>query len=498
MSSGTKAKHAAVAGLLADRRWKEAEARSVELLRSNRLDAQAWVSLAEALLHQGYGAAARRCFRRAWLLDPQAYWADDLERMAAKAHAGDERYDIEGLLRVPQATVSAVIVAKNEEATIGKCLESLQGAVDRILFFDNGSTDGTLAIASAFPNVEIRHLEWNGGFGALRNEALAFVETDWVLWLDADEWLHEDDAEAVKEAAGCYQTLGRPVVLNVWHLNYVDGQVNHDISQGRMFTARYGLRYYGRIHEQVGTADGGIFDSLPYRSAVRIRYHHVGYEPIVVQSKAKIERNRNLLLRMVAEEPENPGWWYFLGRETLAANRFEEGYDALRRAEALAAAQPGFGRMVDVYKLMLYATDRLGDAAETDRVYEAMRRHDPEHPDVLLLWAERERREAQRLLERASRHLASAKRGFETYRGIAHADRSIWRWRADAAEAEIAMHAGKLAEAKDAFDRARRAGMPKRAGGQGDRLADQVAKLLRPERPPERARERTGGERDGT
>lgn len=467
---------AAIAELLRKGQFEEAERRAIALLRANRLDAQGWVLLGEALARRSYGHSARRCFRRAWLLDPLAAWAENIERMVSKAPAGDERADVEGLLRVPAVTVSAVVIAKNEEATVARCLESVQGAVDRVLFFDNGSADGTMRIAERVPNVEVRCLEWKGGFGELRNEALRYVETDWVLWLDADEWLHEDDREAVKEAAGCYHALNRPVVLNIWHLNYVHDHIKHDISQGRLFTVGRGLQYYGRIHEQVGTERGGVYDPAPFRSAVRIRCHHAGYEPAVIRSKDKIERNRTLLLRAVEEEADNPGWWYFLGRETLAAGRYAEGLDALRRAEALAKRQPAFGRMVDVYKLMLHACKKLGDEKEAARVYDAMLAVEPNHPDVRLLWAERERKEAQRLLKKAAMSLEAARSGFGTYRGAVSADRSIWRWRADAAAAEMQRGFGRLSQAVILFGRAGRSRGHEVPGAAF--AAEQAAKLM--------------------
>lgn len=488
-------KHEAVAALLRQQRYQEAERKALKLLAANRFDAQGWVLLGEALLHQSCGLSARRCFRRALLLDPLAAWAEAAERAVGRAPEGEERPEVERLLRVPRTTVTAVVIAKNEAATIGRCLASLRGAVDRVLFFDNGSDDGTKEIAERFPDVEVFDLAWNGSFAELRNEALKRVDTDWVLWLDGDEWLHEEDREAVKEAAGCCLLPDKPVVLHVWRLNAVNGRVRHEFTQGRMFTAKRGLKFFGRVHEQIGTEDGGIYDARPWRSLVRIRLHHAGYEPAVIQAKGKIERNRRLLLLAVEDEPENPGWWYFLGRESLAAGLPEEALDALRRAETLGEKQPNFSLMIEVYKLIMHACGKLGDADGSARAYERLLRIAPGHPDVLMMQAAREQETALALLKEARTHLAAARDGFRTYRGAPAADRLIVEWRADVAAADIELGSGRLAEARELFARARRRGRqpPESEAARGEaHAAAEAAKLLQAEEDAD------GGEADGS
>jgi glycosyltransferase involved in cell wall biosynthesis len=91
-------------------------------------------------------------------------------------------------------TLTVIVIAKNEEAMIGRCLRSVDFADARIVV-DSGSTDRTVDIASACGARVVSTMDWPG-FGAQKNRALAFAETDWVLSLDADEWL---DASAAAE-----------------------------------------------------------------------------------------------------------------------------------------------------------------------------------------------------------------------------------------------------------------------------------------------------------
>ena len=90
--------------------------------------------------------------------------------------------------------VSAAIICKNEEACIGKCLKSLAGLAE-IVVVDSGSTDNTLAIvedfaARGFP-IRLIHQDWLG-YAGQKQFALDAARSDWILSIDADEWLDDD------------------------------------------------------------------------------------------------------------------------------------------------------------------------------------------------------------------------------------------------------------------------------------------------------------------
>jgi glycosyltransferase involved in cell wall biosynthesis len=95
-------------------------------------------------------------------------------------------------------TVSVVVITKNEEANIERCLASVSWA-DEIVVLDSGSTDRTVELAKRHtPHVYVE--AWHG-FGAQKNLALARATGDWVLSLDADEWVSEALREALRSAA---------------------------------------------------------------------------------------------------------------------------------------------------------------------------------------------------------------------------------------------------------------------------------------------------------
>jgi glycosyltransferase involved in cell wall biosynthesis len=84
-------------------------------------------------------------------------------------------------------SLSVIVITKDEEATIPRCLKSVAWA-DEIVVVDSGSTDATQSISRALGAKVHPTGDWPG-FGPQKNRALDLATSDWVLSLDADEWL---------------------------------------------------------------------------------------------------------------------------------------------------------------------------------------------------------------------------------------------------------------------------------------------------------------------
>lgn len=94
--------------------------------------------------------------------------------------------------------LSLIVIAKNEEASIGRCLRSVAFA-DEMVVVDNGSTDKTVEIARTLGARVIEKPDWPG-FGPQKNRALDAATGDWVLSLDADEWIEPPLADEIRAA----------------------------------------------------------------------------------------------------------------------------------------------------------------------------------------------------------------------------------------------------------------------------------------------------------
>lgn len=97
------------------------------------------------------------------------------------------------------AKLSAVIIAKNEENRIQKCLDSLKGFVDEIVVVNNMSTDRTVEICQSYGAKVITHQE-KEFFGRQRNIGIDNAAGEWILQMDADEIVPSEAAQAIKNA----------------------------------------------------------------------------------------------------------------------------------------------------------------------------------------------------------------------------------------------------------------------------------------------------------
>lgn len=93
----------------------------------------------------------------------------------------------------------AIILTLNESRHLPRCLDSLRGVVDEVMVADCFSTDETLAMAEA-QGARVIQKSWVN-YANQFNWALTQLEpdTDWVLRIDADEYLTPELAAEIRE-----------------------------------------------------------------------------------------------------------------------------------------------------------------------------------------------------------------------------------------------------------------------------------------------------------
>ncbi len=118
--------------------------------------------------------------------------------------------------------ITVIIPTKNEEANIRCALESCMWA-QKIFVVDNFSSDATQSIAGAFANVELVQRPFDG-YAKQKNWALVNlpIQTEWILFLDADEAVSPPLAEELQSIAqkpsspDCWYVNRRFIFLNTW------------------------------------------------------------------------------------------------------------------------------------------------------------------------------------------------------------------------------------------------------------------------------------------
>ncbi|WP_273430143.1 glycosyltransferase family 2 protein [Chitinibacter tainanensis] len=116
-------------------------------------------------------------------------------------------------------TLGIALITKNAAAHLADCLAAVAWA-DQIVVVDSGSSDNTLAIAARFNAHIIQTPDWPG-FGPQKNRALAALQTDWILALDADEIVSAELAESIQQAmqqqeVAVWQLLRRSSFCGQW------------------------------------------------------------------------------------------------------------------------------------------------------------------------------------------------------------------------------------------------------------------------------------------
>jgi glycosyltransferase involved in cell wall biosynthesis len=211
------------------------------------------------------------------------------------------------------------MIVKNEEEFLERCLSSVKNLVNEIIIVDTGSTDSTIDIAKKY-NAKVYDFQWNSDFAAARNASITKASSDYILVLDADEYLDEhyylllDNINTGKDY----------YIVNI--KNYVgDNIFNHQAI--RVFRRNTGLLYKGKIHEHLNIDD---FTGLTQETA-SIWIHHTGYQANLYHTRNKHERNLKLLQEEVENNPS--GYNYFnLGNQYRANGEFDKALSAYKQS----------------------------------------------------------------------------------------------------------------------------------------------------------------------
>ena len=86
--------------------------------------------------------------------------------------------------------ISGLVICFNEEKMIGKCIDALFKVCDEVIVVDSLSKDRTVEIAKKKGAIVICHSFL--GDGPQRTHGLTYCKNDWILNLDADEFLDKD------------------------------------------------------------------------------------------------------------------------------------------------------------------------------------------------------------------------------------------------------------------------------------------------------------------
>lgn len=218
--------------------------------------------------------------------------------------------------------LSLCMIVKDEQDTLPGALESVAGLADEIIVVDTGSTDGTVAVAERL-GAKVRRFPWNDDFSEARNASIGYASADWILILDADERLSAEGKAAVTR-------LMREGEHDAYTCRIVSLGIGRDASgrfenyMTRLVRNVPGVRFHGRIHEQLLTPSGRV------GVAPDVIIEHLGYSDTAIAWKRKNERNLALHERVLAENPDDLFARFNLGNHYYALGDYEKAFEHLK------------------------------------------------------------------------------------------------------------------------------------------------------------------------
>lgn len=96
-------------------------------------------------------------------------------------------------------TLAVALIVKNEARHLDECLQTVHDWVDEIVVLDSGSSDETEQVARRYTEKFYVNAKWLG-FGPQRQLAQSYVQSDYVLWLDADERVTPELKQSILQA----------------------------------------------------------------------------------------------------------------------------------------------------------------------------------------------------------------------------------------------------------------------------------------------------------
>ena len=219
-------------------------------------------------------------------------------------------------------TISVIVPIYNAESYVAMCIESLIRQTYhalQIILVDDGSTDGSLAIAQAFERKDNRIKvlsQSNQGQASARNHGLMHATGDWISFVDADDYLEID----------CYQRLiAYTVQQDVIHFGFrrvaTDGTILYERlpKQHYRYTTPW-IRIFRRqwlSEKRITFPEGMYYEDVVFtvdvwgHSPRQMIVPYVGYNYLCNKSSTTVtihQKDREQLFSILREKLRRTSW----------------------------------------------------------------------------------------------------------------------------------------------------------------------------------------------
>jgi glycosyltransferase involved in cell wall biosynthesis/GT2 family glycosyltransferase len=273
--------------------------------------------------------------------------------------------------RPPRLT--ACLVVKDEARSLPRCLKSLRGLVDQVVVVDTGSSDRTAEVARDL-GAKVTSFPWSDDFAAARNEGLRHATGNWILVIDADEWLDAAGRREVRSIVGGETQTARLLRQSTHSTGEPDGV---ERLQLRLFRNDPALRFEGAVNEVLVGRSGGRV----HAQTSGVVLHHDGAGPA---RRRRLRRRLRLLEASARQHNEDARPELDLSRAYLDLGLFAKAEEEAHRAIDLLAGQPAGSDLLrpEAHCLRARAMLGLGRSADAARESKAAIQLDPEDAEA--------------------------------------------------------------------------------------------------------------------
>jgi glycosyltransferase involved in cell wall biosynthesis len=208
-----------------------------------------------------------------------------------------------------QITISLCMIVRDEEGSLARCLDCVEGIADEIVIVDTGSIDKTKEIAEKY-GAKIYDFTWIDDFSAARNYAFSKATQKYILWLDADDVIESKDRALFKELKQSLSpnidSVTMPYVLMVDE----KGEPTWSLRRNRLVRRACRFLWHGPVHEYLAVAGQTIHSDV-----------------CITHKKDKEYSDRNLQIyekRLASGEEFSPRDLYYYANELRDNARYEE------------------------------------------------------------------------------------------------------------------------------------------------------------------------------
>lgn len=202
------------------------------------------------------------------------------------------------------------MIVKDEEKVLDKCLSSISSIVDEIIIVDTGSSDNTIEICKKYTH-KIYAFKWINDFSKARNYSLSKATCDYILWLDADDYLTKDNIEKIKK-------LKKELTDNVdmYYFLYDFNKEYVPFYRERLFKNNGKYKFQGKIHEAIKPSGKIVYSDII----------------ITQQEKHIIDVSRNLKIYQMMDKKEfTERDYYYYGKELYRNKKYKKSIVYLKK-----------------------------------------------------------------------------------------------------------------------------------------------------------------------